>query len=201
MEPEDFEPFAAAFRRLALAFNLRLGQAARLELTQTYFRVLDEYPLAEVLMAGRSLLQTHTTMPKVAEWLARLHGPASAPSPAAPVSPPQGPDVRTMSVEEVETHARAVRLGYEDTPCICSACEAAGVSDRPRRFVPTLWPDDSEQRAYNPRSAKVETLGHWAHGDELRRWYEARQRCFDAASRYGVSARVLTFSREPGEED
>ena len=89
-----------------------------------------------------------------------------------------------------------------------SECQAAGVSDRPLRFVPTLVGEE-EERAFNPQRQRVEMVGHWAHGEELRRWYEAREACYALWRRAAVKyphlvgrgmAMVVTREREPGEE-
>lgn len=57
---------------------------------------------------------------------------------------------------------RAYRAGDNTgQPCNCLECQAAGVTDKPIRFVPA---DEFHQKA------------HWAHGEELRRWYEAYER-------------------------
>jgi hypothetical protein len=79
----------------------------------------------------------------------------------------------------------------------------AGVTDRELRFVPTLVEDHSrEERAFHPRRRRLEVTGHWAHGDELARWYVAREAFFARAPRRGPLARVLALvgTREPGEE-
>jgi hypothetical protein len=54
----------------------------------------------------------------------------------------------------------------------------------------------------HPRRQRVEVVGHWAHGDELRRWYAARAACLASAKKYPrLVRRVLALvAREPGEE-
>lgn len=49
-------------------------------------------------------------------------------------------------------------------PCPCLECQAAGVSDRPLRFIPA--------NEFNNKP-------HWAHGIELKRWLEAYERAQD----------------------
>ena len=72
--------------------------------------------------------------------------------------------------------------------------------DRPLRFVPTR-DGDTEARAFNSRRNVVEIVGHWAHGDELARYYAA-QAAFYALRHHGprVRALIALVARDPGEE-
>ena len=88
---------------------------------------------------------------------------------------------------------------------MCSACCRAGIDERPIRFVPTLVSlvDDEYERAYNARRQQVEIIGHWAHGEELARWYAAHDHFFALAAKTPRIARLLTMAgveREPGQE-
>jgi hypothetical protein len=108
-----------------------------------------------------------------------------------------------MRADEAAAYVRAERLRYEDDPCGCLACQAAGVTDRPLRYVPQFTHDDREERAWCPLHQKLVVVGHWAHGDELARWYAARDRFFTRAKPnrtwYGV-ALAVAGARESGEE-
>ena len=108
-----------------------------------------------------------------------------------------------MTGLEQDDLARAERLRYEDTPCSCVLCFRAAVNDRPLRFVPTLTHDGGDElRAFHPQRRRVEVVGHWAHGEELARWYQARAACFSRAATSPTGRRVLALvgSREPGED-
>ena len=83
-------------------------------------------------------------------------------------------DLRQMTTNELDEFQAAEKNLFWDNPCLCSECCRAGVDDRPVRFVPTLATDDEEERAYNPRRDTIQIAGHWAHGLELLRWYQAR---------------------------
>jgi hypothetical protein len=88
-----------------------------------------------------------------------------------------GAGVRMITAEEAAAARRAARLRYQDAPCQCGACQAAGVTERPRRFVPTLTRDGDEERVRDPQTLRLVVAGHWAHGAELARWYAAREAC------------------------
>jgi len=169
MLDSDFGTFESAFRRFSSAFRLKAKPADFDELTRLYFKLLSHAPLDAVLSAGRRLLETSRTFPKPAEWLAALS--EMAPAAAA------GADVRVMSEDEARDYTRAELLRYQDDGCFCLLCQDAGVTHRFLRFVPEFTDDGRDARAWHPGKGHVVTVGHWAHGDELARWYEARDHC------------------------
>jgi hypothetical protein len=190
-EPE-FGTFDRAFRRVLGAFRLKVKPDAVDELSRTYFRILADAPLEDVLAAGKTCLTTGTRFPKVAEWVAAL--------PAPPVVVTA--DLRVMATPEREAYDRAEALRYQDEPCWCVDCQDAGVTDRPVRFVP----DEVHgvlDRAIDTVRNRIVITGHWAHGDELARWYVARDAFFASAPRRTPIARALLalVAREPGCDD
>jgi hypothetical protein len=166
MTEADYGTFESAFRRFSSAFRVKVKPTEMDELTRLYFKLLTAAPIDAVLQAGRRLLETSRTFPKPAEWLAAV----SALSPAAAA----GADVRVMSDEEAREYTRAEGLRYQDEPCFCLLCQSAGVTHRFLRFVPDVGTDGSLERAWHPGKRQLVIAGHWAHGDELRRWYDAR---------------------------
>jgi hypothetical protein len=191
----DFVKFETAFGRVVTAFRLKLSATEREDLTRTYFRVLDTHAIDDVIAAGKRCLEKHRTFPKPADWLSEL---AHSSTVACP------PDRRTMRVDEADELARAAALGYEDPPCVCLMCQAAAITDRPLRFVPSTFDGDELERAFNPRRGVVEIVGHWAHGDELARWYVARDAFFGLVRRAPRTlldaVRIIVGDRVPGEE-
>jgi hypothetical protein len=197
MDESDFGTFERAFGRVSGAFRLKLKGTDLEDLARTYFRVLEGYRLDEVLAAGKTCIASQRTFPKAAEWLAALASTGDRDV----VCPP---DCRQLSAAEVDERRDADERHYNGEACACLLCQSAGVADRPLRFVPTLWSDGTEERAFNPRRKVVEIVGHWAHGDELARWYRAREDFYGHARRVTVRYPHLLppplREREPGEE-
>lgn len=167
MTDADYGTFERAFRRLSGAFRLKLKPVELDELTRTYFRVLDTASIEDVLAAGKVCVAKCRVFPKPVEWLEAL---PSATSSAAPLPP----DMRVMSADEAAEYVRAERLRYEDEPCGCLSCQLAGVTGLALRFVPDVTDDGRDERAMCPPKNVVVVSGHWAHGEELARWYAAR---------------------------
>lgn len=188
MTDTDFGTFDRAFRRLVGAYRLKLKAADLEELVKTYWRVLQDEALEDVLAAGKTVLTSCKKFPLPVDWLAALR---SREVTAA------ARDLRTMSSDEAVAYVRAERLRYEDDSCACLLCQAAGVTHRLLRFVPDFTEDGRDERATNPLRDRIVTVGHWAHGEELDRWYIARDRF------YAVFPRALALVaavREPGQE-
>jgi hypothetical protein len=195
MTEADYPTFQRSFERLSNTFRLKLKVPEREELARTYFRVLETAPLDEVLLAGKTCIAKHRTFPKPADWLAALDKGSPAACPA---------NRRQMSVSEIGELAAAKRARYFESPCLCVECCRAGVYDKPLRFVPTLVSDE-EERAFNPQRNVVEVVGHWAHGEELLRWYVARDAFAALSGHLPRRMRQAVFAagaieREPGQE-
>jgi len=177
MELTDAGTFETAFRRLSSALRLKASAEEQEQLPRIYFKILQAYPLEAVLEAGRVCATSCRTFPKPADWIEKL--PAST----RPVT-----GLRYMDASEQAAQAQAAARRYRDDPCGCEACVAAGVHEHELRFVPTLW-DGAAQRAYNPQRHEAEVLGHWAHGEELRRWYLARDQFMGLADKTPLGRR------------
>jgi hypothetical protein len=196
MHLDDRPQFDTAFARLAQTFRLRLKPVEREELATIYFKLLQGWSLEEVLAAAKACLTSSRTFPKPADWLAALPPKATLTA-----------DLRWMGAEEAAEYLRAEALHYEDAACECLLCRAANVTDKPLRFVPDFNSDlDREERAFHPGKNQVVTVGHWAHGESLARWYAAREAFFARSRRLPMlraMPRVLALigAREPGEDD
>jgi hypothetical protein len=198
MFDRDFVTFDRAFGRVCGAYRLKVKPTEAEELTKTYFKVLEPWSLEAVLAAGKLVMAKCKRFPSISEWVAELPTVTMATPPA---------DLRVMSVDEMDVHERAAAMRYEDDPCGCPACFAAWIHERPIRFVPTLVSlfEDAYERAFNTRRNQAEIIGHWAHGDELARWYAARDHFFGLAETMPRLGRLVTFTRallerEPGME-
>jgi hypothetical protein len=109
-----------------------------------------------------------------------------------------------MGVDEIAEYHQAERQHYQADPCGCLSCQLAGVTPRPLRFVPDFTDDDRPEQAFDSVRKRIVQTGHWAHGDELARWYAARAAFFATVPRSSPMARALAVlvspEREPGEE-
>jgi hypothetical protein len=193
MTSGDVGTFDRAFRRVLRAYPVqsRLKPDDVETLCRTYFRVLDTSPLADVLAAGKACLLTCTKFPTVAEWARHL----------SPVVAPVAADLRVLGADERAVYVHAEAMHYDAAPCGCEDCRDAGVTDRPLRFVPDEGHGGLD-RALDLDRNRIVVTGHWVHGDELARWYVARDRFFACAPRRSPLGRALValVSREPGEE-
>lgn len=191
----DFTTFEKTFERVLIVFRLKLKPSEREQLTRTYFKILDQHAIEDVVAAGKRCVEKHRTFPKAADWLAELAHVTAAVCP---------PDRRQMGIGEADELARAEAMRFDDGPCYCDECVAAGVDGMPRRFVPLTVDGDELERAFNPRRARVEVVGHWAHGAELARWYAARDEFRSLTRRaprtIAAAVAMLTGEREPGME-
>ena len=168
----DRGTFDRAFGRVYGAFRLKFKGNEAEELTQTYFKLLEAYPLSDVLVAGKRLMTVRSKFPMPADWIMTLDAMAGsrAQTPA---------DVRQMTTTDCDVYASAEAARWEGGPCGCAACVTAG--SPPIRYVPTCATADTYEQAYNPRTQRVQIVGHWAHGAELAAWYRARAACFASA--------------------
>jgi hypothetical protein len=169
MTQADFDAFGVEFRRLSAALEKYKQSPA--EITQkidAYFHVLKAFPLSDVIAKADTWLQTQVKMPKPAEWAAVVVRRLA--------------EIPPMGEREAREWRAAEQQRWQAEPCGCQSCVEAGVNDKPLRFVP------EERQATEPLSQRVVTAGHWAHGWELFRWYQARadfyNRCLELGLRW-----------------
>jgi hypothetical protein len=165
MEKGDFETFVRIFDRLA---NLPLRDAPRSSLrrksAESYFRILHGYPLEAVKEAGRILASTRTRFPAPCDWLKEI----------TDIEKVSRRKEQRLTESEALEYMRAKERVFSGEPCSCPACIDAGVSHLEIRFVPDL--DESGREVQKKGRLDQEIpIGHWAHGQELRAWYGARQ--------------------------
>lgn len=168
----DTFAFMADFNDLRRVFPLRGEPYEIQQVGIAYFKAMRRFPLSAV-SAGKDAWLVHgKRFPKPAEWIESIPPkPKSATIPAL------------TELERVE-YQRAETLGYEHDPCTCQACQAAGVTHRFLRFVPDVDADHRDVKG--TIGDRVVTRGHWAHGDELKRWYAAREAFFATCDRLGL---------------
>ncbi len=153
-----------------------------------YFHVLKYLPLQDVLAKADAWLQTETKFPKPAEWKAQIVRHTR--------------ELQILSEAESRDYLRAEALGYEDDPCVCPACVAAGLPDRAEnrlRYAPLEDADGRMMYAQNAVTKAIVTPGVWLHGWGLVRWYTARASFWNTAyARCGIGeATQATLARVP----
>lgn len=200
MTDVDLFAFMDAFRGLQRVFPKRLDDLQTTQLGQSYFKALRRFPLSQVQAGADAWIQRGKFFPKPAEWMDAI--------PRARTTQPAIPE---LSALEASDYLAAERRRYDGEPCGCPACRSAGVDHRPTRFVPefdAITGLDLRARI----GERVVVRGHWAHGDELARWYAAKEKFWREAHSFfqtkrwpsprGVDpSRIDLYGhREPGEE-
>lgn len=166
--------FVDVWNDLARVFPKRLDDHEKQQMQRDYFRAMRRFPLSQIEAGAEVWIQRGKYFPKPAEWMDAI------PKQSAVVTL----DVPAMSEGESRAYQRAEAMRYEDQPCGCPKCREAEVTDKPLRFVPEFTPDDRERKVRD--GERVVTAGHWAHGYELARWYEARANFYEAfVARFG----------------
>ena len=196
VEPE-YDTFDRAFRRVYGVYRLKLSDDDVDALSRTYFRLLAHAALDDVLAAGKACLTTCKTFPKPVDWLHAL------PPTASPV--PLSADLRVLGTAERDDYARAEGLRYRGHAVrlwrvFSGRRERSPVAVRARRGRRVL------DRAIDAVRNRVVVTGHWAHGPELGRWYDARAAFYASAprSRTPIARALLVLvgpEREPGCDD
>lgn len=162
--------FVDVFNSLAQVFPIRGEEHERQQRRRAYFKALRRFPLDRVAAGADAWTRHGKAFPKPVEWAASI-----------PRSEPTTTEIPVMTAEEARQWHRADGLRYEDAPCACRVCVAAGIHTRPIRFVPEFTPEDNDRKVQDPDTGKIVTAGHWAHGDELVRWYAAKERFWTLA--------------------
>lgn len=160
MQDSELFAFMETFGSVQRIFPLR-GESHELrQVGASYFKALRRFPLRAVQDGAEVWINQGKRFPKPAEWV------ESIPKRAA-VSP-----LTALSDEAARAWLRAESLKWEDAPCSCQACVAAGISAKPLRFVPEVDARGMDAKALIGDRAVV--TGRWIHGQELARWYVAK---------------------------
>ncbi len=163
MTDAELFAFVDVVKGLDTLFPKRLEEHERHQRNKAYFKALKRFPLAQVQAGADAWSIKGKFFPKPAEWIDSV--------PKARVI---AAEIMAMTEAESHEYRRAEALMYEDRPCRCLECRDI---DKPLRFVPTLDSDGSEQKRLE--GDRVVTAGHWAHGQELAGWYQARADFYD----------------------
>jgi hypothetical protein len=155
----DLPAFLASFQQLRQVFPLRANPSELDGIVRIYFNTLKRHPIRSVETAAERLIASGQHFPKPAQWL------EAVPRSLAAIAP-------EMSPRDAEEHQRAIALSYEDEPCNCIGCTAAGVSHRFPRYVPDI--DEYGRDVRMVLGGSIVARGHWAHGEELAQFYAAK---------------------------
>jgi hypothetical protein len=155
--------FTATFQRVRTVFPLRADRGELAHVIDAYFRALSRFSLEEVTDAAERLITTAERFPKPVEWVRAIPKVAGA-------------HIPLLSPDEAVEHRDAIARHYQGDPCRCHMCQQADVTHRFLRYVPDEDADGRDLKGI--LDGKIVARGHWAHGHELQRWYEARDRYF-----------------------
>lgn len=160
MTETELFPFMDSFRGLARVFPLRGDDHEITQVGASYFRAMRRFDLRAVQAGAEVWLQKGERFPKPAQWIESI--------------PPRTVviELQTLAEADAREYQRAESLKYEDAPCLCSSCQQASMTEKPLRFVPTLDRHGLEMHALI--GERIVTTGHWAHGEELARYYAAK---------------------------
>lgn len=159
MTDSDYFAFSALIRRVAALFRVRCDTEDFKATTQSYFQALKKIQLADLERAADAWIERETKFPKPVEWRMAI--------------PRHAVELQPMSDTDAREYARAESRWWTDDPCNCRDCVAAGVNEKPLRFVPDFDDNGVEIRRRDPIGDRVVITGHWAHGWELFRTCEA----------------------------
>ena len=182
MTSYDLPAFTEVFDGMArVLFARRMDDGERGQMLSAYFKALRGYRIEAVKVAAETILATHKHFPKPVEWVDALPRVESR------------PDVPTMPEDEARDWRDAESRYWEADPCGCDACVAANVHWKPLRFVPEFDSWDNERKALDGSRGRVVTRGHWAHGQELARWYASRGAFTSMAETLRKAGRIPTL--------
>lgn len=176
MTDTDITEFSAIFDDLRRVFPIRGNPDEVSQVMRVYFQALQPWSIDHIVASVTRWTTRGERFPKPADLIASM-------PPVLPGAPP-------LVGKGADEHRRAVAQNYKADPCHCYRCQQAGVSHRLLRYVPDA--DDGDPRGHVVLDGRLVTRGHWAHGEELRDWYAARDRFFALAKT--IKARTFPTS-------
>lgn len=170
MQAHDVTAFTALFERVRTVFPLRVSPRELEQAIGAYFQAFARYPLSAVEAGADRWLASGERFPKPAQWISVMPRQVGVTG------------LTDLGPAEAAEHRDAIARGYQGDPCSCPACQRAEVTHRFLRYVPDVDRDGRDLRGLLDGKAVVR--GHWAHGEELARWYAARDRFFALNERH-----------------
>jgi hypothetical protein len=169
------------FRDLLGVFPKRLDEAEIGALAKAYFQTLRRFTIPELQAGADAWMGRGKFFPKPAEWREAVPRAVTASVAIEPLT----------SVEAAE-YLDAEQRRYEGDTCTCRRCVGAGVTHRFTRYVPETNADGRDLRGVI--GERVVVRGRWLHGEDLRRWYEARD-AFNASFQYVAQMKKMRPAR------
>lgn len=167
MNEAEMFTFMDVVRGLLRVFPKRLDDIEQQRMSTDYFKALRKFTLPQVQAGADAWVLRGKFFPKPAEWID-----------AIPRRTTVAVDIPALSDAECADYHRAEKLRYDDAPCRCLRCREAGMTEKALRFVPEANQDGTNRQARD--GERIVTAGHWAHGHELARWYEAKAAFYNA---------------------
>ena len=181
MQDGELFAFMAMFRDLLGVFPKRLDEHEIGTLSKAYFQALRRFSIPELQAGADAWTQRGKFFPKPAEWREAIPRMAVVAAALVPLTP----------VDAAE-YLDAERRQYEGDPCSCRRCVSAGVDHRFTRYVPEADEHGRDLRGLIGERAVVR--GRWLHGDDLKRWYEARDSFMAKFQQIAASRRMPNAS-------
>lgn len=181
MQSADLFAFMATFRQLLGVFPKRLDEHEIEDLSKAYFHTLRRFDITDLQAGAEAWMQRGKFFPKPAEWRESIPRAAVV---AVALEP--------LTAVEAAEYLDAERRKREGDPCACRRCVSAGVDHRFVRYVPEA--DEQGRDLRGVIGERVVVRGRWIHGEDLRRWYEAKD-IYNAA--FTRAARMKTMRPDP----
>jgi hypothetical protein len=160
--------FGEIVRDLRRVFPKRMDDHELRSMDSAYFHALRRFSIPQLRRGAEAWLQRGKYFPKPAEWIDAIPRQSEAAQADLPV----------LSASQAAEYLKAEQARYQGQPCACLECRHAGVTDKPLRFVPEFNEDDTDRKV--KCGERIVTAGHWAHGAELARWYQAKSDFYEA---------------------
>lgn len=160
MTDQDLFAFMDIFRTITRVYPLRGEEHEKQDIGRAYFKAMRRFTLDQVRFGAENCIEHLQRFPKPVEWIKQIPRQRVAQD-----------DIAQLTTLELSEYRDAESKHWEGDPCGCPSCREVGVEHRLIRFVPNQ-PEERVRIDENRTSVR----GHWAHGNELKRWYAAKDK-------------------------
>jgi hypothetical protein len=159
--------FSEVVSDLRQVFPKRMEDHERRSMDAAYFQALRRFTIPQIRRGAEAWIQRGKYFPKPAEWIDAIPRQSEAAQ----------ADIPALSESQAHEYLKAEKARYEGPVCSCLECRRAGI-EKPIRFVPEFNENDTDRKV--KCGERIVTAGHWAHGAELARWYQAKADFYEA---------------------